>query len=242
MGRLGRTPFRVRSSVRPWQGTFADVDRAARALAGALRDEGVGPGDVVAFQLPNWVEAGITFWAAAYLGAVVVPIVHFYGPKEVDYILRTVSPEVIVTADRFGHNDYLATYEELLDGQARGPLAGGRRMCPAADSLPAPGRLRLHARRPTPSSAPDRSIPTRRPSSASRRAPRAIRRGSSTPTGPSGARPASSTTCSPRVGHPSITGAPVGHFIGMLSAFLVPLLRERPVNLIDVWDPPRCSG
>ena len=27
---------------------------------------------------------GITFWAAAYLGAVVVPIVHFYGAKEVE--------------------------------------------------------------------------------------------------------------------------------------------------------------
>ncbi len=41
----------------------------------------------------------------------------------------------------------------------------------------------------------------------------------------------------PKGGPPQITGAPVGHFIGMLNAFLVPLLRERPVNLIDVWDP-----
>ncbi len=29
----------------------------------------------------------------------------------------------------------------------------------------------------------------------------------------------------------------MGHFIGMLNAFLVPLLRERPVHLLDVWDP-----
>ena len=41
----------------------------------------------------------------------------------------------------------------------------------------------------------------------------------------------------PTGGPPGITGAPVGHFIGMLNAFLVPLLRDRPVNLIDVWDP-----
>ncbi len=74
----------------------------------------MGPGDVVVFQLPNWVEAGITFWAACYLGAVVVPIVHFYGPKEVGYILQTARPTVVVTADRFGHSDYLATYESLL--------------------------------------------------------------------------------------------------------------------------------
>ena len=115
--RNGDQAFRVRSAVRPWQGTFAEVDRSARALAGALRDEGVGPGDVVLFQLPNWVEAGITFWAAAYLGAVVVPVVHFYGPKEVDYILGTASPAVVVTADRFGHNDYLETYRGLLSGR-----------------------------------------------------------------------------------------------------------------------------
>jgi hypothetical protein len=41
----------------------------------------------------------------------------------------------------------------------------------------------------------------------------------------------------PTGGPTQITGAPVGHFIGMLNAFLVPLLRERAVNLIDIWDP-----
>ena len=65
-------------------------------------------------RLPNWMEAGVTFWAAAYLGAVVVPVVHFYGAKEVEYILKATSPDVVVTADRFGHSDYLAVYEELL--------------------------------------------------------------------------------------------------------------------------------
>jgi acyl-CoA synthetase (AMP-forming)/AMP-acid ligase II len=41
----------------------------------------------------------------------------------------------------------------------------------------------------------------------------------------------------PTGGPPQITGAPVGHFIGMLNAFLLPLQRLRPVNLVDVWDP-----
>ena len=106
--------FRVRSKVRPWEGTFADVDRAARSLAGALQAGGSDPATSSLFQIPNWVEAGITFWAAAYLGAVVVPVVHFYGAKEVDYILRATSPDVIVTADQFGHNDFVATYDALL--------------------------------------------------------------------------------------------------------------------------------
>ncbi|MGZ4709387.1 MAG: AMP-dependent synthetase, partial [Acidimicrobiales bacterium] len=43
---MGDVEFNVHSKVRPWRGTFADVDRAARALAGSLRARGVGPGDV----------------------------------------------------------------------------------------------------------------------------------------------------------------------------------------------------
>ena len=106
--------FCVHSAVHPWSGTFADVDRAARALATSLRARGVGAGDVVVCHLPNWVEAGITFWAAAYLGAVIVPVVHFYGAKEVDYILRVTEPSVVISADRFGHADHLALYDDVL--------------------------------------------------------------------------------------------------------------------------------
>src|SRR4051794_35116638 len=79
LGGRGDAAFVVHSELHPWRGTFADVDRAARSLAANLRAEGVGPGDVFVLQLPNWVEAGIAFWAAAYLGVTVVPIVHFYG-------------------------------------------------------------------------------------------------------------------------------------------------------------------
>ena len=232
--RLGAATFRVRSKVRPWAGTFADVDRAARALAGALRGAGVGPGDVVMFQLPNWVEAGVTFWAAAYLGAVVVPVVHFYGPKEVDYILRAIAPAVVVTADRFGHNDYLATYADLLPA-ARDPVAGGGRPGPTARFPPgAPFASMLGAR------------PARRPRCRSTRRsghhrlhlghdPRPQRRRPLAPDHRVRDPPARLHV--PQGGPPNITGAPVGHFIGMLNAFLVPLLRDRPVNLIDVWDP-----
>jgi acyl-CoA synthetase len=62
------TEFRVHSQVRPWTGTFRDVESVARRLAAGLRARGVGPGDVVAFQLPNWMEAAAVFWASAFLG------------------------------------------------------------------------------------------------------------------------------------------------------------------------------
>src|SRR5690349_13662709 len=112
---MGDATFAVHSSVRPWHGTFADVDRSARAIAAGLRARGVGAGDVVVVQLPNWVEAGVAFWGALYLGAVVVPVVHFYGAREVGHIVEVTQPAAVVAAESFGHVDHLATYADVLD-------------------------------------------------------------------------------------------------------------------------------
>ena len=235
LGGKGGTGFEVHSKVRPWKGTLADVDRAARALAGALRARGVGPGDVVVVQLPNWLEAGITFWASAYLGAVVVPIVHFYGPKEVEYIVRVTSPRVVVTADRFGHSDYLATYSELVE-QHTGPL-----WLVVGDT--AVGDLPTAA---TPFGSMLDHEPIIGPAAVDPDAPALIGFTSGTTRDPKGVVHSHRTIgfearqldgLFPRGGPPQITGSPVGHFIGMLNAFLMPLMREHPVHLVDVWDP-----
>jgi acyl-CoA synthetase (AMP-forming)/AMP-acid ligase II len=236
LGRMQHLPFRVRSQVRPWRGTYADVDRAARAMAATLRARGVGPGDVVVLQLPNWVEAGIAFWATAYVGAVVVPIVHFYGAKEVDYILRATRPRAVVTADRFGHADHLAVYDGLLPQQDAVPLWLVAGDTPASDlpSSATPFTDALDAE-PVDGPAPvDPDIPAIVAfTSGTTRDPKGVVHSHRT----IGCETRQLDHMFPVGGPPQITGAPVGHFIGMLNAFLVPLLRERPVNLIDVWDP-----
>src|ERR1700688_2565121 len=106
-------PFTVDSDRKPYRGTLGDVDAMARRVAAGLRARGIEPGDAVAFQLPNWLEAAATFYAVAYLGAVVVPIVHFYGPKEVSYILARTRVKALVTADRFGAQDFLANLDTM---------------------------------------------------------------------------------------------------------------------------------
>ncbi len=200
--------FRVHSDVHPYDGTFDEVDRAARSLAAALAKRGIGPGSVVAFQLPNWVEAGITFWAAAYLGAVVVPIVHFYGPKELDYILDAIHPDVVVTADRFGRTDYLDVYEGLL--QRRPPelwlVAGSSTGAAALVRLGRSPRCstKSHAsHRPRSTPMPRRSWPSPPGRPATRRA-------SCTASAPLPSRPVSSSTCTPEAGRRTSPVPPSG--------------------------------
>ena len=108
LARAASQPFTVRSHTRPWRGTLGEVRTMAQHVAGGLRARGVGPGNAVAFQLPNWVEAAATFYAVSLLGAVVVPVVHFYGAKEVGYILRATDPDVVITKSEARHRLQLA--------------------------------------------------------------------------------------------------------------------------------------
>ena len=113
------TKFGVYSAVRPWSGTFRDVESVARRLAAGLRARGVGAGDVVAFQLPNWMEAAATFWASAFLGAALVPIVHFYGRKELAHILASAKPRVFITAEEFGRLLEVDDYPRTASGKVQ---------------------------------------------------------------------------------------------------------------------------
>ncbi len=237
----GGNPVRVYSDVRPWSGTFEEVGRAARALAASLGASGVGAGDVVAMQLPNWAEAAVTFWAATYLGAVIVPIVHFYGAKEVDYIARTVRPEVVVTPDRFRSTDYLATYEPVLaalpDSQwlvvGDTPAARLPRQAKTLESLLDGDRVD-------------------RPATVDPDAPVVAAFTSGTTSDPKGVLHTHRTLGAEMLqqtakgmisgGPPMLTGAPIGHFAGMLGAFLRPLMTDTPIHLIDVWDPATVLG
>lgn len=227
-----RQPFTVRSAVRPWTGTLGEVDRRARSIAAALQRRNVGPGDVIAFQLPNWMEAGAVYWAAAYLGAVAVPIVHFYDAKEVGYILDSTRPLVVVTPERFGRIDHLALYDDLL--ASRPEITWLVVDSPGTPLPPRAERL----------SACYDAAPLVAPALVEPSAPAVIGFTSGTTRNPKGVLHSHQTlgfearqldgVANPR---PSLTGTPVGHFMGMLAAFLLPLIRSKPVHLIDVWNP-----
>lgn len=229
--------FRIWSDTRAAHSTIGVVYERARALAGGLEARGIGPGDVVAFQLPNWVEAAITFYGVSALGAVLVPVVHFYGPKELGYILRESRARALITADRFGHLDYLAGLEQLRPSLPDLELV----VVATADAVATVPKNTEHfdtvAKNPTFDEAlacdPD--------------APAVIGYTSGTTANPKGvihshrslvAEVRQLSGIQSPGDRPMLVGAPVGHAIGMLSGLLLPVNRGIPIHLIDTWHPP----
>ena len=228
-------PLVIYSDARPWRGTFADSYELARRVAGGLRGLGVQPGEPVAFQLPNWVEAAATFWAIALLGAVPVPIVHFYGAKEVGFILEQSHSRVLITADRFGHLDFLANLETL-----RPRLDALEHVLVVGDTVPGDA---------APFSSLAAADPVDGPTTTDPSAPALIAYTSGTTADPKGVVHSHRTigfeirqlAAMHAMGQSRgvLVGAPVGHGIGMLAALLIPVWRRDPIHLIDVWDPAR---
>jgi acyl-CoA synthetase len=220
--------FCVFSAVRPYTGTFKDVELVARRFAAGLRRRGVGPGDVVALQLPNWMEAAAAFWASALLGAVTVPIVHFYGRKEVGHIVATARPKVFVTAEEFGRMRYqpdlcadvpivvlvgeldrpLAPHEVGFEDVLDEPMSGVVGTDPAAPALIAF-------------------------TSGTTRDPKGVVHSHQT----LGCETHQLLANYPTERGRQLTATPVGHFIGMLGAFLIPVLEGATIDLADVFDP-----
>jgi acyl-CoA synthetase (AMP-forming)/AMP-acid ligase II len=75
------------------------LDDAVSRVAGALRDEGVRRGDVVAWQAPNWWEAVVLYRACWRLGAIAGPIHHLAGPADVERMLAILGPRVHLSTD-----------------------------------------------------------------------------------------------------------------------------------------------
>jgi acyl-CoA synthetase (AMP-forming)/AMP-acid ligase II len=226
----------VWSETREWHGTYADVRAEAGRLAAVLRAEGLEPGDVVAFQLPNWREAIVAFYALAIGGYVLVPIVHIYGPKEVRFILAECGARAYISADRFGHVDFL----DIVDGADAATLPELSLHLVVGDA--SPSRIRRIGWDVVDAAPSVESAVAVEPDDVC-----VLAYTSGTTSAPKGVMHSHRTLLAEldhmrawiTPGAPNLMGSPVTHATGMLGAVLAPVTLGQDIHVIDRWDPTR---
>ena len=95
------------------QVTYAELRREVDRCALGLLELGVGPGDVVSFQLPNWIECVVVHFAATRIGAISNPLIPIYREREVGFMVGLAGSKVIVVPSTFRGFDYPAMVETL---------------------------------------------------------------------------------------------------------------------------------
>jgi acyl-CoA synthetase (AMP-forming)/AMP-acid ligase II/alpha-ketoglutarate-dependent taurine dioxygenase len=227
----------VWSATQPRHGTYADIHVDARRLVTALADAGLMPGDVVAFQLPNWWEAVVAFYGLAMGGYVLVPIVPIYGHKEVRFILAESGARAYISADQYGHVDFL----DIVDGAKRDEL-------PALDlhivvgEGATPARVQRFGWDHVARCEPAATVATVDPDDVC-----VLAYTSGTTSNPKGVMHTHRTLFAELLhmrpwmtpGKPNLMGSPVAHATGMLGAVLSPMQLGENIHLIDRWDPAR---
>jgi long-chain acyl-CoA synthetase len=79
--------------------TYKTVGDHSDRVAAALKEWGIGKGDVVALYMPNTPAFPIVYYAALKLGAVVTPMNPLYTPREVAWQAKDAGARVIFAAD-----------------------------------------------------------------------------------------------------------------------------------------------
>jgi fatty-acyl-CoA synthase len=100
-------------SGRRW--TWAQLDAAVDALAAALLDAGLDPGDRLGIWSPNRPEWTLTQFATARIGVVLVSVNPAYRTSELEYVLKQSGCRWLVAAPRFKTSDYRAMVGEVRD-------------------------------------------------------------------------------------------------------------------------------
>ena len=215
---------------------FADLDRLSTDVARAFVTLGVRPGDVVAYQLPNWWEAVVIFLAAARIGAVVNPLLPLFRARELEFILAQARPSVLVIPGVFRGCDYRALIAGIRVRLPRVARVFVVRDDPGADTESFGGLLAGAA---TKTAAPI-------PPPPAPGAPLLLMYTSGTTAEPKGVRHTHATLTAEVESLERVHGltpadttlmpSPLTHISGVIHAILVPALLGTAAILMERWD------
>ena len=93
--------------------TFSQLRTAALRLAAGLAGRGIGVGDRVVVQLPNWTELAVITAALSRLGAIMVPVMPIYRSDDVRFVAETAEAKAAFTAGVFRGFDHARMFADL---------------------------------------------------------------------------------------------------------------------------------
>lgn len=91
--------------------TYSGLNRRTDALAWGLREKGIKPGDVVVLMMPNSIDWITAYYAAAKVGAVILPVNFLYRTEELSHIFGDSGAVSFI-----GSPDYLTYASPLVRG------------------------------------------------------------------------------------------------------------------------------
>ncbi|MBT3373367.1 MAG: AMP-binding protein [Rhodospirillaceae bacterium] len=93
--------------------SYGEMAKMVDVLAANLAARGIGAGDVIAIQLPNWAETATIHMAASRLGAITNPLLPIYRQKELSYILKFAKTAAVFIPNMYRNFDFPAMYGEM---------------------------------------------------------------------------------------------------------------------------------
>lgn len=218
------------------------VERVTAMLAGL----GIGPGDVVALQLPNWWQLNAVVLACARLGAIAAPVTTTIRARELELMLSRLEPVAYVTTevwDGYEHAAVLASIADRLPAVKHRIITGGHAAAGEIDldqrveQVPA-GTLPITQTAGDSAEDPDR-VSIVLFTSGTTGAPKAVLH--SFNTFYASYRP---TRVHAGLSSPDVLFTPHsgGHVLGLHMANMLPLYLGAQAFMSDTWDPEASAG
>src|SRR5690242_19870304 len=88
--------------------SYRELDALTRRIASGLARLGIGRGDVVSYQLPNWWQFTSLHLACLRLGAATNPLMPIFRERELEFMLGLAESRLLVVPRHFRDFDYPA--------------------------------------------------------------------------------------------------------------------------------------
>jgi cyclohexanecarboxylate-CoA ligase len=216
--------------------SYGELGQRVDKIARGLIERGIRPGEVVAFQLPNWWEFIALLYACNRIGAVANPLMPIFRQRELRFMLSFGDARIVVVPHSWRGFDHLEMLRqirpELPKLQHLFAVGGsGEHSFEAAfldrPALTAAEQAMLAARRPAPNDVLELIY-----TSGTSAEPKAVMHTANTVLAAAGAFVADIPVSA---GDVVFMGSPYAHQTGFLYGILMPIMLATKMVALDLW-------